>query len=73
MARQRFGRDWPAVSWDSLSRRAQHRLAYTAKRWLNRTAVEHMTATLLAESDATDELLGHLRAIAKLAGGTTSL
>jgi hypothetical protein len=73
MAQQRFGVDYPGVAWDSLPRRAQHRLAYVAKRWLNRTAVEHMTAALLADRDQSGDLHGHLRSIAGLVGRTTSL
>ena len=35
--------------------------------WLNRVAVEHMTAALLAERDPGGELLGYLQAITALA------
>jgi hypothetical protein len=73
MAEQRFNLEYPGVVWDNLSRRARHRLVYAAKRWLNRAAVERMTASQLAERDPAGELLGHLRAIAKLAGDTAAL
>lgn len=72
VAEQRFSLDHPNVAWGSLPRRAQHRLAYAAKRWLNRSAIEQMTAGLLAERDPAGELLDHLRAIATLADRVTS-
>jgi hypothetical protein len=73
VAEKRFGKDWPDIGWDCLSRRAQHRLAYAAKRWLNRSAVEQMTAALLAERDPAGELLRHLRTICSLTGDPAAL
>jgi hypothetical protein len=55
------------VPWQSLSRRARRRLVYRAKRWLNRPAVDQMTATLLAERDSAGEVLEWLAVITQLA------
>lgn len=73
LAEQRFKVTIPGCVWQSLSQRARQRLAHSAKRWLNRTAVDHMTAAFLAERDPAGELLAHLRAIGTLAGCTTPL
>ena len=73
LAEQRFNVTAPHAAWNRLTRRARQRLSHSAKRWLNRAAVEHMTAALLAERDPGGELLGILRAIAALVGSTTSL
>ncbi len=70
LARRRLEQEWPSLSWDELSRRAQRRLAASAKRWLNRVAVQQMTAELLAERDPAGELLGWLRKIGQLAPAT---
>lgn len=70
LARRRFEHAWPFGSWDGLTRRAQRRLAASAKRWLNRVAVGHMTAELLAERDPAGELLGWLRTMGNLALAT---
>jgi hypothetical protein len=43
--------------WPQLTRRAHRRLAYRAKRWLNRQAVEQMTISLLNERDPGGEVL----------------
>lgn len=67
VAEQRFCTSLPSSVWDGLSHRARHRLANGAKHWLNRLAVEQMTAALLAERDPRGELLGILQAIAGLA------
>jgi hypothetical protein len=64
LAEQRFKVATPGCAWHALSQRARQRLVHSAKRWLNRIAVEHMTAALLAERDPAGELLGHLSAIA---------
>jgi hypothetical protein len=64
IAEQRFCTNQPASVWNGLSHRARHRLANGAKRWLNRLAVEQMSAALLAQRDPAGELLGILQAIA---------
>jgi hypothetical protein len=63
LARKRYEQSTPSVSWDALSRRAQRRMSARSKRWLNRVAVQQMTADLLAERDPAGELLGWLRTI----------
>jgi hypothetical protein len=73
VAEQRFGTNSSGVAWNSLPQRARHRLASRAKRWLNRVAVEHMTAAYLAERDPAGELLGLLRAVAALAIGGAAI
>jgi hypothetical protein len=73
LAEQRFEITAPGAAWDALSQRARQRLANCAKRWLNRTAVEHMSRPLLAKRDPAGELLAHLRAIGTRAGCTTPL
>ena len=70
LAEQRFKVTAHDPIWHTLSQRARQRLAQTAKRWLNHTAVGHMTAAHLTERDPAGELIGHLRAIATLAGRT---
>lgn len=67
VAEQRFCTGLSSSIWGSLSHRARHRLANGAKHWLNRVAVEQMTAALLAQRDPAGELLGLLHAIAGLA------
>ena len=54
-------------AWTSLSRRARKRLREKAKRWLNRDAVDRMSAERLAERDPAGEVIGWLRTIAQLA------
>lgn len=66
LARHRCEQTSPTVSWDGLTRRSQRRLSAHAKRWLNRVAVEQMTAALLAERDPAGELLGWLQVIQQL-------
>jgi len=69
LARQRYEQSSPSLSWDCLTRRSQRRLSAQAKRWLNRVAVEQMTAELLAERDPAGELLGWLQIIQELVPG----
>jgi hypothetical protein len=57
-----------ARCWASLSKRSRRRLRDKAKKWLNREAVDCMTAERLAESDPDDEVIGWLRTIAELVG-----
>ena len=63
----RFQQTSPNVNWGGFARRSQRRLSAQAKRWLNRVAVEHMTAGLLSERDPDGEQLGWLRTIAQMA------
>lgn len=69
LARHRFEQTSPSLLWDGLARRSQRRLSAHAKRWLNRVAVEQMTAELLAERDSEGELLGRLQNIQELVPG----
>jgi putative ATP-dependent endonuclease of OLD family len=69
LARHRYEQSSPSLSWDCLARRSQRRLSAQAKRWLNRLAVEHMTAALLADRDPAGELLGWLQIIQELVPG----
>jgi hypothetical protein len=57
--------------WESLSKRSRRRLRDKAKKWLNREAVDCMTAERLAERDPDDEVIGWLRTIAELVGVET--
>ncbi len=41
----------PGCEWDTMSTRAQKRLCYRAKKWLNTSAVDRMTAARLAQQD----------------------
>jgi len=67
LARKRYEQSSPVLSWDLLTRRTQRRLSARSKRWLNRTAVQQMTAELLAERDPTGELIHWLRTMQRLA------
>jgi hypothetical protein len=72
VAEQRFCTNLPSSVWNGLSHRARHRLANGAKHWLNRLAVEQMTAALLAQRDPAGELLGILQVIAGLVSDCSS-
>jgi len=52
--------------WTSLSRFERSKLTQRSKRWLNRTAVTHMTPALLAESDPDGDVGLWLRTAATL-------
>ncbi|MGA2257516.1 MAG: hypothetical protein ABSG53_22885, partial [Thermoguttaceae bacterium] len=52
--------------WNEIPVRARKRLRHKARKWLNTRAVEQMTATRLAERDASGEVRGWLATIAKL-------
>ena len=54
-------------NWQDFSRKAQRRFRNRTKKWLNTTAVDHMTPARLAEQDPADELVDWLRAIDSLA------
>jgi len=58
----------PQVSWDTLKRRTQKRLANLAKRWLNTRAVDCMTPQLLRASDPHGDILAWLATIDVLGG-----
>ena len=53
--------------WDQMSQKTRQRLKYRAKKWLNTTAVDHMTASMLADRDPGGEVIEWLFAILKLA------
>jgi hypothetical protein len=55
-------------TWEQLSRKSRRKVRDKAKKWLNREAVDRMTAERLAERDPNGEVIGWLRAIAELAG-----
>lgn len=55
------------IPWPAISRRGRQRLVYRAKRWLNRQAVQQMTATLLSERDPAGEVRSWLQVIAEMA------
>ena len=56
-----------SIPWPALSRRGRQRLVYRAKRWLNRQAVQQMTATMLSERDPDGEVRSWLQVIAEMA------
>ena len=62
-----YGRQDHELAWQVLPARARKRCRETAKRWLNRQAVERMTPALLNERDPQGEVRGWLRAISELA------
>ncbi|MEQ8208269.1 MAG: ATP-dependent endonuclease [Lacipirellulaceae bacterium] len=66
LAKARLARSAPQLDWKTLSQRTQRRLIASAKRWLNREAVQQMTPELLAQSDSQSELIGWLRALREL-------
>jgi len=68
-ARAAFIPSTDANGWDELSRRARRRQRHRAKRWLNTTAVERMTATRLAEHGPSGEVVGWFRALREMLDG----
>ena len=66
VARACHGRDATEPSWALLTGRAKKRCRERAKRWLNRAAVERMTAELLGQRDLAGEVRGWLAAIAEM-------
>ncbi len=46
--------------WDTMSTRAQKRLCYRAKKWLNTLAVDRMTAARLVQQDPAGEVISWL-------------
>jgi len=68
VARLCFERQDHEVAWKELPSRARKRFRETAKRWLNRQAVNRMTPALLDERDPQGEVREWLQAISRLAG-----
>jgi len=62
-----FERQDHELTWEELPGRARKRCRETAKRWLNRQAVERMTVKLLDERDPEGEVRGWLEAIGEMA------
>jgi putative ATP-dependent endonuclease of OLD family len=65
-------RDWHArtpqpLFWSELTARARSRLTQRAKKWLNSTAVQAMTAELLEQRDPQQELRTILRSVGECA------
>jgi len=69
VARACFARQDHELSWEELPGRAKKRCRETAKRWLNRQAVERMTPKLLDERDRDGEVRGWLGVIGEMAAG----
>ncbi len=57
----------PGCEWDMMSTRAQKRLCYRVKKWLNTLAVDRMTPARMAQQDPAGEVVGWLGTIAHLA------
>jgi putative ATP-dependent endonuclease of OLD family len=68
VARLGFERQDHELAGQELPARARKRCRETAKRWLNRQAVERMTPERLAERDPAGEVRDWLRSISELAG-----
>jgi hypothetical protein len=68
VARHCFERQDHELPWEDLPGRAKKRCRETAKRWLNRQAVEQMTTALLDARDPGGEVRGWLTTIAELSG-----
>src|SRR4029077_18666111 len=66
VARACFERQDHELTWEELPGRARKRCRETAKRWLNRQAVERMRPALLDESDPVGEVSGCLKAIVEM-------
>ncbi len=66
VARLCFERQDHELPWEDLPGRAKKRCRESAKRWLNRQAVERMTPKLLDERDPEGEVRGWLRAIGEM-------
>ena len=57
----------PGLSWEALTSRARRRLAHRAKRWLNSTATDAMTVSMLRQRDPAGEVRSWLLAIGAMA------
>ncbi|HVC96462.1 MAG TPA: ATP-dependent endonuclease [Pirellulales bacterium] len=69
VARLCFERQDHELPWEDLPGRAKKRCRETAKRWLNRQAVERMTPRLVDERDPDGEVRGWLEAIGEMVVG----
>jgi len=69
VARACFERQDHELAWEELPGRAKKRCRETAKRWLNRQAVERMTVEMLDERDPEGEVMGWLEAIGEMVAG----
>ncbi len=67
VAQTAFETRHPHVSWETLKRRTQKRLANLSKRWLNTRAVDCMTPQLLQASDPHGDIIEWLATIDVLA------
>ena len=67
VARACFERQDHELTWEELPGRAKKRCRETAKRWLNRQAVERMTVRMLDERDPEGEVRGWLEVIGEMA------
>lgn len=70
VARQRLNDKGVLRDWHSLTTRTRKRLRDRAKHWLNRQAVDGMTAPRLREQDPNGEVVGWLRIIGNLVKAT---
>jgi hypothetical protein len=66
VARACFERQDHELAWDELPGRARKRCRETAKRWLNRQAIKHMTPERLAERDPDGEVISWLATVTSL-------
>jgi hypothetical protein len=66
-AQQVFESSHGKSTWQRLTRRARVRLTNRAKHWLNTSAVEQMTVSLLQERDPDGEIISWLETIRQLA------
>jgi len=69
VARACFERQDHELTWEELPGRARKRFRETAKRWLNRQAVERMTVRMLDERDPVGEVRRWLEAIGEMVVG----
>ena|GEM_PF-761874 len=69
-AQQVFDSAHHDYSWKQLTRRARVRLTNRVKHWLNTSAVEQMTVSLLQEVDPDGEIISWLKTIGQLAETT---
>ena len=69
VAKKLYVQEAPKTPWELLPRRTRKRRCHRAKRWLNMSAVDHMTPQLLAARDPDGEVASWLALIGQLAGG----
>lgn len=70
IARRSHADEESEIPWSELPRRARKRRCNRVKKWLNAKAVERMTPQRLVEQGTDDEVVGWLKAIARLADGS---